>query len=74
MRLDVKNNAEFAAHGKLPMPILAIGGSKSFGAKVGTQWHQYATTVQTAVLPNTGHWVTEESPVEVTRLTSAFTQ
>ena len=72
LRQDVVRNAEFQARGKLAMPILAIGADGSFGAEVGTQWGQYATDVRSEVIPNCGHWVTEERPEAVTDLITNF--
>ncbi len=72
LRLDVQENAKFRAKGKLTMPVLAIGGQNALGATVGQQWNTYATTVDTQVLPNSGHWVTEEQPIPLTRLLNNF--
>jgi pimeloyl-ACP methyl ester carboxylesterase len=72
LRHDVQQNAQFRAKGKLSMPVLAIGGQKALGATVGDQWKKYATRVDTQVLPGSGHWVTEEQPVLLTRLLTDF--
>lgn len=55
---------EFAAMAqtKLPMPVLSIGGEKSGGVVLGKQARLVATNVKVVVLPNTGHWIMEESP------------
>lgn len=74
LRTDVRQNEEFQARGKLTMPILAIGGEDSFGAAVPDQWRDYAVNVQGRVLKNSGHFVTEEKPHEVTALLQAFLQ
>lgn len=72
LRTDVAENARFRARGKLHMPILAVGGSKSFGTGVAKQWKQYATTVHSTILVGSGHWVTEEKPKQVTHLVTEF--
>jgi pimeloyl-ACP methyl ester carboxylesterase len=51
---------------KLTMPVLTIGGDKSLGEALGEQAKLVATQVTVVVLPNTGHWVMEESPKETT--------
>jgi pimeloyl-ACP methyl ester carboxylesterase len=74
LRTDVQQNKEFLAQGKLKMPILAVGGQLSFGAGVPNQWHDYGVNVQGRVLKNTGHFVNEERPKEVTALLRSFLQ
>lgn len=74
LRTDVQQNNEFLAQGKLKMPILAIGGQYSFGSGVPDQWREYAVNVQGRVLKNTGHFVNEERPKEVTAMLQSFLQ
>jgi pimeloyl-ACP methyl ester carboxylesterase len=59
---DVIDNHAFLAKGPLPMPVLAIGGEKSFGPMMATVAHAGATNVQGAVIPGSGHWLMEEQP------------
>jgi pimeloyl-ACP methyl ester carboxylesterase len=47
---------------KLTMPVLSIGGEKANGAALGRQVQLVATNAKSVTLPNTGHWVMEESP------------
>jgi pimeloyl-ACP methyl ester carboxylesterase len=47
---------------KLTMPVLSIGGEKANGAALAQQVELVATNVRSVTLPNTGHWVMEESP------------
>jgi pimeloyl-ACP methyl ester carboxylesterase/uncharacterized RmlC-like cupin family protein len=47
---------------KLTMPVLSIGGEKANGAALAHQVELVATNVRSVTLPNTGHWVMEESP------------
>ncbi|MGW5248377.1 alpha/beta fold hydrolase [Streptomyces sp. NPDC004129] len=74
LREDIRQNAKFAAEGKLKMPILAIGGSESFGGSIADQWRKYAVNVDGRVLKDSGHWVTEEKPQEVTAMLQSFLQ
>jgi pimeloyl-ACP methyl ester carboxylesterase len=74
IRTDVQQNKEFLAQGKLKMPILAIGGERSFGSLIPDQWREYAVNVEGRVLKGSGHFVTQERPVEVTALLQSFLQ
>jgi pimeloyl-ACP methyl ester carboxylesterase len=58
---DAEDNKAFART-KLPMPVLAIGGEKSFGATEAVVFRTVAVNVREAVVPNSGHWLMEESP------------
>jgi pimeloyl-ACP methyl ester carboxylesterase/quercetin dioxygenase-like cupin family protein len=49
---------------KLMMPVLSIGGDKANGDALGRQVTLVAANATSIVLPNTGHWVMEESPRE----------
>ena len=44
------------------MPVLAIGGEKSFGPTMATVMRFAATDVTEAVIPDSGHWLMEEQP------------
>jgi pimeloyl-ACP methyl ester carboxylesterase len=59
---DVVDNKAFLAKGPLPMPVLAIGGEKSFGPMMATVARAAASNVQAAVIPGSGHWLMEEQP------------
>jgi pimeloyl-ACP methyl ester carboxylesterase len=58
---DAKDNREFQKT-KLTMPVLAIGGEKSFGATEAAVMRNVAVNVREAVVPAAGHWLMEESP------------
>ncbi|MGD0444407.1 MAG: alpha/beta hydrolase [Edaphobacter sp.] len=58
---DAKDNQVFAQT-KLTMPVLAIGAEKSFGPNEAVVFRNVATNVREAVVPNSGHWLMEESP------------
>jgi pimeloyl-ACP methyl ester carboxylesterase len=47
---------------KLTMPVLSIGGEKANGAALAQQLPLVATNHRSVTLPNTGHWMMEESP------------
>jgi pimeloyl-ACP methyl ester carboxylesterase len=62
---DAKDNQEFIeANGKLKMPVLALGGNKSFGRGIETleSMQRMAENVVGGIVPDSGHWVTEEQP------------
>jgi len=59
---DARDNQELLSRGKLTMPILAIGGDKSFGSTMATVMRAAASNVQEVVIPNSGHWLMEEQP------------
>jgi pimeloyl-ACP methyl ester carboxylesterase len=44
------------------MPVLAIGGAKSFGANEALVMRNAATNVTEVVIPDAGHWLMEEAP------------
>ncbi|KKI82991.1 alpha/beta hydrolase [Burkholderia cenocepacia] len=52
---------------KLPMPVLALAGDKSNGAKELDMARELALDVRGAVAPNTGHWLPDENPAFLTR-------
>jgi pimeloyl-ACP methyl ester carboxylesterase len=74
LRADVQQNKEFLARGKLKMPILAVGAQDSFGGMIADQWRDYAVNVDGRVLKDSGHFVTEEKPQEVTAMLQSFLQ
>jgi pimeloyl-ACP methyl ester carboxylesterase len=61
---DALDNQAFLAQGPLTMPILAIGGEKSFGPTMAVVMRAAATNVQAAVIPRAGHWLMEENPTD----------
>ncbi len=56
------NKALLAANGKLQMPVLAIGGEKSFGPQMAAVMKFAADNVTEGVIPDSGHWTMEENP------------
>jgi pimeloyl-ACP methyl ester carboxylesterase len=69
---DAIDNKAFVAAGKLTMPVLAIGGEKSFGPMMATVMRAAATDVTEAIVPNSGHWVMEENPLATIKLITDF--
>jgi pimeloyl-ACP methyl ester carboxylesterase len=57
---------------KLTMPVLAVGGEKSFGPTQAVIMRHVATNVQEAVVPHSGHWLMEESPAYTVTLIRKF--
>src|SRR3989454_1372793 len=47
---------------KLTMPVLAVGGEKSFGPLQAVIMRYVATNVREAVVAGSGHWLMEERP------------
>ena len=68
------NRAILAAKGKLKMPVLALGGNKSFGRGMETleSLQRVATDVRGGLVPDSGHWVCEEQPEFVANQLLAF--
>jgi pimeloyl-ACP methyl ester carboxylesterase len=69
---DVVDNKAFLARGPLPMPVLAIGGEKSFGTTMATVARAAATNVQGAVISGAGHWLMEEQPTATVSVITRF--
>jgi pimeloyl-ACP methyl ester carboxylesterase len=61
IRKDSEDNAE-SVKTRLTMPVLAIGGEKSFGANEAVVMRNAATNVTELVVPGSGHWLMEEAP------------
>lgn len=61
-RQDGADNQKFLAEGKLTMPVLAIGGEKSFGEGFANEIAFAATDVRGISIRDSGHWLMEEQP------------
>ena len=46
---------------KLTMPVLAVGGEKSFGSVMAVIMRNVASDVREAIVPGAGHWLMEEN-------------
>jgi pimeloyl-ACP methyl ester carboxylesterase len=69
---DAIDNQAFLARGKLTMPVLAVGGEKSYGLKMAAIMRFAATDVKEAVITNAGHWLMEEQPAQTIALVRGF--
>lgn len=69
---DALDNQKFLAAGPMSMPVLAIGGEKSFGPEMAVVAKAAFSNVQGAVIPNAGHWVMEENPKATVAAVSEF--
>jgi pimeloyl-ACP methyl ester carboxylesterase len=68
----IDNTAFIAAQGKLQMPVLALGGEKSFGLQMAVVMRFAAANVSEGVVPDSGHWIMEENPTATTERVRAF--
>ena len=64
------NQANFK--GKLQMPVLAIGGEKSLGEGVAASLKLVAENVESTVIKDSGHFIAEEQPEELTKQVLTF--
>lgn len=69
---DAADNKALAAKGKLAMPVLAIGGDKSFGTAQADVMRFVASNVTAQVIANSGHWLMEEQTAATVAAVSAF--
>ncbi|GAA0558798.1 alpha/beta fold hydrolase [Rhizomicrobium electricum] len=69
---DGIDNRAFLAKGKLTMPVMALGGEKSYGRGMEAELKSVATNVKGGVIPASGHWVMEENPAATTTLVVDF--
>jgi len=69
---DALDNRKFLATGPLPVPVLAVGGEKSFGPEMAVVARAGFSNVQGAVIPNAGHWLMEENPDATIAAVQAF--
>ena len=67
----IDDRADLAA-GKLVMPVLAVGGEKSFGPTMAVVMRAAASNVTEAVVADSGHWLMEEQPEATVKLVRAF--
>ncbi|MFB9680231.1 alpha/beta fold hydrolase [Streptosporangium vulgare] len=68
---DVADNRAYGAR-KLTMPVLAIGARGSLGDFVPAQVRRYAGRVTGIVVEDSGHWIFEEHPGQLTRTLLRF--
>jgi pimeloyl-ACP methyl ester carboxylesterase len=59
---DAIDNRAAVGRGRLPMPVLAVGGDHSFGATMAHVMRFAADDVHQVVIKDSGHWLMEEQP------------
>jgi len=69
---DAIDNRAFLAHDRLKMPLLALGGQKSFGPMMATVMRAGADNVTEGIVPDSGHWIMEENPRATVELVREF--
>jgi pimeloyl-ACP methyl ester carboxylesterase len=69
---DAVDNRAFLARDKLTMPLLALGGEKSFGPMMASVMRAGAVNVIEGVVPDSGHWIMEENPKATIALVRTF--
>ena len=69
---DGVDNRALLARGKLAIPVLALGGEKSYGVGMATELDFVASDVKGGIVPNSGHWIMEENPAATTKLIVEF--
>ena len=69
---DAVDNLVFLSKGKLTMPVLAVGGEKSFGPTMAVVMRAAATDVKEVVIAGSGHCLMEEQPTATVAAVRAF--
>ena len=69
---DSRRDNKIFQQTKLTIPVLAVGGEKSFGAMEATVMRNVATNVREAVVQGAGHWLMEENPTTTIALIRDF--
>jgi pimeloyl-ACP methyl ester carboxylesterase len=70
---DADQNVAFAKT-PLTIPVLAMGGAKSFGGLEPQFARALATNVQTSNIPDCGHWIEDECPAAANAILIRFLQ
>ena len=64
---DAEDNKRLLAnHGKLTLPVLAVGGERSAGPWVSQLFSPVAENVRGVVIERAGHWLADENPADLT--------
>lgn len=71
IRQDTVDN-EASVKTRLTMPVMAIGGEKSFGANEAIVMRNAADNVTEVVVPGAGHWLMEEAPSQTIQAIRGF--
>ena len=70
---DTIDQTEPLKEDRVRVPVVALGGEKGLGRRVGETVGMVAENVDAAVVPDCGHFVPEERPEEVVRRILAMT-
>jgi len=68
----IDNKALLAQGGKLTMPVLGLGGEKSFGTGMADELRFVANSVSGGIVPHSGHWIMEENPQATVKIVTEF--
>lgn len=68
----IDDRAILASGGKLKMPVLALGGEKSFAGMMAVVMREAADNVEEGVIPDSGHWIMEENPTATVAMIRKF--
>src|ERR1700734_2004253 len=68
----IDNKALLAHGGKLTMPVLGVGGEKSFGPGMADELRFVADNVSSRIVPHSGHWIMEENPQATVKIVTEF--
>jgi len=69
---DAIDNKSLATRGKLKMPVLGIGGEKTYASRVAENLRFVADDVSGAVIAKSGHWILQEQPDAAIEVISTF--
>ena len=69
---DAIDNRAALEKGRLVMPVLAVGGERSFGTTMAFVMRFAADDVRQVVIPDSGHWLMEEQPEATVAAIRAF--
>lgn len=70
---DVSDNREWlASHGKLAMPVLALGAEKGLAMQMAEIMRAAASNVTAGLIPGSGHWIMQENPSATIELVQTF--
>lgn len=67
-----RNAAELAAHGRLALPVLGLGGAASVGGGMEPLLAELADDRTAVVVPDCGHYLLEEQPTAVAAAVRSF--
>ena len=69
--VDAEHNREHAKT-KLPMPVLTVGGTASFGVHLEGEVRPLATNMRAVMIDQCGHYLAEEQPERLTEVLLRF--